>query len=277
VTDGPACPSLRWRTRSIGDEPTVEDWASLSESDVARAASLTHPAAMTRFVATRALLRATVVQHRPELARAVVVFDVTATGRLEVAGHPDLAVSSSHTVGSSRRGSFAAAAVADDGPVGIDVEPLDRRGQLPRPAAWLTPPELDDLAQLDGRAAHERGLHRLMLLHLWVAKEAALKAWPGPGSTSRRRIRISCHGRAPEAPTAQLRVPASRDASWCGAGVAVVDPTGPVGPVGPSPDPCRRARAPDPAPSRLRLEIHWYAIDDAYLVALAHGHTTDPT
>jgi phosphopantetheinyl transferase len=257
VTDGPACPQLVWRTQAIGDDASVQDWASLAEPDVARAASFTNPAAMTRFVATRALLRATVVQLRPELTDATVAFAVAPTGRLEVVGHPELAVSSSHTR------SFAAAAVAADGPVGIDVEPLGR-GPLPRPAAWLTASELDDLAHLDVRAAHEQDLHRLMLLHLWVAKEAALKAWPGPGSTTRKRIRILCEQERRGGSIAGEPAPAG--AAWCGAGAAVVEP------ADPPPDPARRPRPAAALPPALRLDIGWYAVDDAYLVALAHRH-----
>jgi phosphopantetheinyl transferase len=257
VTDGPACPALVWRTHAIGDDASVQDWASLSEPDVARTASFTNPAALTRFVATRALLRAAVVQLRPDLTHTTVAFAVTPTGRLEVVGHPDLAVSSSHTR------AFAAAAVAADGPVGIDVEPLSR-GPLPRPAAWLTPSELDDLAHLEARAAHEQDLHRLMLLHLWVAKEAALKAWPGPGSTTRKRIRILCEQERRGETTAAEPAPA--DASWCGAGAAVVEP------ADPPPDPARRPQRAAAVPAALRLDIGWYAVDDAYLVALAHRH-----
>jgi phosphopantetheinyl transferase len=255
VSAAPAvCAGLTWRTRWIGDAPTVDDWASLSEPDAARAAGCTHPAAMTRFVATRGLLRATVVERRPELARTSVVFEVMPTGRLEVAGHPDLAVSSSHTR------SFAVAAAADDGPVGIDVEPLDR-AELPRPAAWLTPQELDSLAHLEARAPHETDLHRLMLLHLWVAKEAALKAWPGPGSTGRRRIRISCSERR----RADTGVVVPSDAAWCGTGEAAVEPDV-VEPIADA-----RGGASQTGRALLRIGIAWYAIADAYLVALAHG------
>jgi hypothetical protein len=273
VTGVTACASLVWRARRIGAEPSVDDWAGLCGHDVPRAAGLTHPAAMTRFVVTRALLRATIVQLRPELARTTIAFDVAPSGRLEVVDHPELAVSSSHT------GTFAVAAVAADGPVGIDVEPLDR-GELPRPEAWLTPQELAGVTTLDAHTPHETDLHRLMLLHLWVAKEAVLKAWPGPGTTGRRRIRISC----PEAPCADVETarPAAgppgrgagrrddRDAthgptgaSWCGDGEAVVAPAAASAVTSPS--------GPGADGPTLDLGVDWFVID-AHLVALAHRH-----
>jgi hypothetical protein len=241
------CPSLHWRTCPIGDTPTVDDWASLTDADVARAAEITCAAAMTRFVVARVLLRAVVLDLRPGLAARDLAFAATPTGRLEVVGHPELAVSSSHTT------ALAAAAAADDGPVGVDVEPLDR-SELPRPTAWLTPEELEGIGHLDGRAAHEAELHRLMLLHLWVAKEAALKAWPGPGRTGRRRIIISCtEGQAGTSPSA------GRDhAPWCGAGVAVVRPLD--------------GGAED---LQLRIGLDWYVTDDAHLVAIAHRRVPD--
>lgn len=248
MSAGAVCPGLSWATRTIGDEASPEDWASLSEPDVATAADFTNPAAMTRFVATRALLRALVVQRRPALARADVTFVVSPSGRLEVAGHPDLAVSSSHTR------SFAAAAVAEDGPVGIDVEALGR-DDVPRPAAWLTPAELAGLEHLEGQVGHEADLHRLMLLHLWVAKEAVIKAWPGPGGTTRRRIEIRCH----EEPAGQgVRGPRpARVAGWCGAGEAAAEGQGP-----------RAGGAPD----TVRFDLAWYIVDDAFLLAIAHRH-----
>jgi hypothetical protein len=279
VTGVTACASLVWRARHIGAEPSVDDWAGLSGPDVPRAAGFTHPAAMTRFVVTRALLRATIVQLRPELARTTIAFDVAPSGRLEVVDHPELAVSSSHT------GTFAVAAVAADGPVGIDVEPLDR-GELPRPAAWLTPQELAGVTTLDAHTPHETDLHRLMLLHLWVAKEAVLKAWPGPGTTARQRIRISCRetpcaevetgrpatGRPATGPPGRVAArraggdatPPPPGASWCGDGQGVVAPGVAWAATTPS-------GSPGSDGPTLDLGVDWYVID-SHLVALAHRH-----
>jgi hypothetical protein len=275
------CPSLRWRTRPIGDSPTVDDWASLVDADVSRAAEITCAAAMTRFVVARALLRSVVLDLRPGLAVRDLAFAATPTGRLEVVGHPELAVSSSHTT------ALAAAAAADDGPVGIDAEPLDRT-ELPRPTAWLTREELEGIGHLDARASHEAELRRLMLLHLWVAKEAALKAWPGPGRTGRRRIVISCTGgqagtsepgRMPVLGRSAATVGTTEPTQppWCGDGVALVCPLdgevvddppgrGGAGSTG------SRSASPAPTDHPLRIGIDWYVTDDAHLVAVAHRH-----
>jgi phosphopantetheinyl transferase (holo-ACP synthase) len=255
--------------RTIGDEPSVDDWGALTDADLARAARFTHVGAMTRFATGRALLRATVAQHQPDLAPESVRFEVTPSGRLDVAERPELRVSLSHT------GSVAVAAVSDAGPVGIDVEPLDRR-ELPRPSAWLTPEELEGLAHLDAHTPHEAELHRLMLLHLWVAKEAALKAWTGRRSTTRRRIRIACpaepcgDGPPPEppdrgasaasAPIAADAADRPRDARWCGSGEALV--TG-------QDEPQHAHVASGPLRSSI-MRLDWYVIRDGYLVALAH-------
>jgi 4'-phosphopantetheinyl transferase len=235
-----------WRCRPIGDEPSACDWAALSDADLARAAGLTHPTVMTRFVVSRALLRETLGRLRPDLrvgpegAADLVDLAVHPSGRLRVVDHPDLAVSLSHTVG------LATAAVSDAGPVGIDVEPMGRT-DLPPPASWLTPQECDELAHAE---AH---LRRLALLHLWVAKEAALKAAPGPGIACRRRIRIGCLAggadvrAGPGPPVAAHPVDGPEDASWCGAGCASVAM----------------------AASEASLAIDWYALGDHYLIALA--------
>jgi 4'-phosphopantetheinyl transferase len=237
-----------WRSRPIGDEPSASDWAALSDADLARAADLTHPTVMTRFVVSRALLRETIGRLRPDLrvgpkgATELIDLAVEPSGHLRVAGHPELAVSLSHTVG------LATAAVSDVGPVGIDVEPMGRT-DLPPLASWLTPEECEELARAE---AH---LRRLALLHLWVAKEAALKAAPGPGIAWRRRIRVGCMAggaavRAdPGAPVAAVDGP--DHASWCGAGSASVAM----------------------AASEATFAIDWYALADHYLIALAGAAT----
>lgn len=170
---------LVWQTRPIHDAPRPDDWAWLTEADLARAARITHPSAMTRFVTARALLRELLSVVRPDLDPARLRIETEPSGRPYVAEQPHLHVSISHTNG------LAAAAVAGAGPIGIDVERLDR-DDLPSPSVWLAPAELPQLRRIDVE------LRRLALLHRWVAKEAAIKAHPFPQQAERRRIALIC-------------------------------------------------------------------------------------
>jgi 4'-phosphopantetheinyl transferase EntD len=172
-------PRLVWQTRPIHHEPRPDDWAWLGEEDLARAAAITHPSAMARFVAARALLRELLAVSRPDLDPARLRIDSEPSGRPYVAGQPHLHVSISHTDG------LAAAAVAPSGPIGIDVERLDRR-DLPPPRMWLAPAELPALTRIDAE------LRQLALLHRWVAKEAAIKAHPYPQLAQRLGIVLTC-------------------------------------------------------------------------------------
>jgi phosphopantetheinyl transferase (holo-ACP synthase) len=260
---------LLWRTRPIGAEPTVSDWALLGEADGCRAARFTHPAGLTRFVVGRALLRETIGLLRTDLAATPFEIEVEASGRLRVAGHPKLAISLSHTDG------LAVAVVAEGGSVGIDVEAMDRE-DLPRASMWLTGEEEGALAHLEPQ------LRRLALLHLWVAKEAALKGATGPGVATRRRIAIGCShageghdlgigpvagppaGQVPDAPGAE--VPTT--ASWCGTGHATIDQR-----VGSHTQQPHHTQVADSEPCRLAID--WFALADRFLIAVASEPVAD--
>ncbi len=154
---------LVWRTCPIRDLPQDLGTLGLPASDHARAASVADPAARRRFLGGRAVLRATITELCPDLDGRTVTIAVAPTGRPSIAERADLHVSVSHTRG------LAAAAVSTGGPVGIDVEPLERTA-LPPGRAWLTRGEQARLA------AHPPSEQHRQLLRLWVAKEATLKA-----------------------------------------------------------------------------------------------------
>ena len=166
-----------WRTCPIRDEPGDSDWASLTAPEADRAAAIAHPAARTRFVVGRALLRRTIAELRPELAERPIDLVVEPSGQPHVAGHPELGISLSHTIG------LAAAAVCADGAVGIDVE-RRTRSDLPPPDMWMTPGEQQRLAAVEPADV------RVWLLCLWVAKEATMKACDAWGLVSRRNLEI---------------------------------------------------------------------------------------
>jgi 4'-phosphopantetheinyl transferase EntD len=168
---------VRWRSRRVGPAPAAGDAAVLSPADRRRAARIRSPAVRARFVAGRALLREVVAELAPELDPRAFAVEVAPSGRLTIAGRPDLGVSVSHTRG------FVVAAVCRGRDVGIDVEPLGRRG-LPPSAAWLTTAEERELADLPPQTRREA------LLRRWVAKEATLKACDRTRPVTRRAIEV---------------------------------------------------------------------------------------
>lgn len=295
ATASPATTGLVWRTRPIGDEPSVDDWAWLPEQDACHAARFTNHATMTRYVTGRALLRETLARLRPGIHAHDVVLEAEPSGRLVVVGHDDIAISLSHTRG------LAVACATSAGPVGIDVEPLDRQ-DLPRSQVWLTPVEAHTVASLDPY------LRRLALLHLWVAKEAVIKALPGPDPAWRRRIHIACGGdlercrslhgsRVGGASGSRLadsrgcldevRLTAHAGGPREGRSSRGVGRYADTGPPWGQPDlprdlpvdarRCGSGRAVHERPPNerapsggvQRLQVEWYALDDRYLVALA--------
>jgi phosphopantetheinyl transferase len=167
------------RTRPVDERSPPHDGAlaGLGADERARARAIGDPRARARFVAGRQLLRDTLAELRPPLRHVDDLFDIDRTGRVHVGGHPDLAVSISHTRG------LVAVAVATDGPVGIDVEPTGR-GELPPPAAWLGERERR------WAAACPEALRRAWLLQRWVAKEAVLKLGGPAGTVTRRGIEV---------------------------------------------------------------------------------------
>jgi len=156
--------ALAWRTCPIRDLPDDLGTLDLPASDHARAASIADPAARRRFLGGRVVLRATITELCPDLDGRTVTIAVAPTGRPSIAGHADVHISVSHTRG------LVAAAVSTAGPVGIDVEPVARTA-LPPGRAWLTHAEQARLAPHPPREQHR------LLLRLWVAKEATLKAY----------------------------------------------------------------------------------------------------
>ena len=163
-------------TCPIRNEPSGSDWASLTEPEAERAAAIAHPAARTRFVVGRALLRRTILELRPDLGTQPIELVLEPSGRPHVDGHPELGISLSHTIG-------LAAAVCSAGAVGIDVE-RRTRNDFPPPDAWLTPDERQRLAAVAPADA------RVWLLRLWVAKEATMKACDAWGLVTRRQLEV---------------------------------------------------------------------------------------
>jgi 4'-phosphopantetheinyl transferase len=199
-----------WRTRPIPATPSDTDGGSLSERDRARARRIAHPAARTRFVVGRVLLRDTVAELDPRLASAPLDLEVSPTGHLAVAGRPDLHVSVSHT-----RGLAAAAASAGDD-VGIDVEPLNR-GDLPPSDVWLTATEERRLRSLAPSARQRE------LLRLWVAKEAVMKALDGRREVTRRTIEVdAASGSAADAGSWSGEPAHLATLRWCAVGEGFV-------------------------------------------------------
>jgi phosphopantetheinyl transferase len=166
------------RTRPV-DERTVlrAGLARLGADEQLRARGIRHPGARARFVAGRRLLRDTLAELRPALRDVDDLLDVDPTGLVSVRGHPDLAVSISHTPG------LVAVAVSTAGPVGIDVESTGRAGLPPTPA-WLGERERG------WAAACPEALRRAWLLQRWVAKEAVLKLGGPAGTVTRRGLEV---------------------------------------------------------------------------------------
>jgi 4'-phosphopantetheinyl transferase len=184
---------LVWRARPIPAVLGRADHARLHPGDATRAALIAHPAVRARFVVARALLCDTVAALRPALDPATIEVAVEPSGRPRVAGHDDLHVSVAHTRG------LAVAVAAEEGPVGIDVEPL-ARDDLPPTCVWLTAAERGRLGEL------QPGERRPWLLHLWVAKEAVIKASSVGGPVPRAAVEVDVEGGLATGPvTASLR------------------------------------------------------------------------
>ncbi|MCX4751288.1 4-phosphopantetheinyl transferase [Kitasatospora sp. NBC_01287] len=116
------------------------------------------PARRADVTAARLLLRRCVAEQLGCLIAEVTIgqvcpeCDAPGHGRPYLPGRPDTGISLSHADG-------MVAVAAGPGPVGIDLEPLDR--PLPRPLHRLFPQATGDPARL---------------LRLWVRREAELKS-----------------------------------------------------------------------------------------------------
>ena len=135
------------------------DDATLSFAERRRAEAMRADAVRHRYVHGRAALRR-ILGEWLDLSPADVPIE-RADGPIRLTGYPDCHVSLSHT------GEFVAVAVADDGPVGIDIESTDRHHDRV-PDVALTPRKVASAAMVVGE--------RLAPLAVWVAQEAAMKA-----------------------------------------------------------------------------------------------------
>lgn len=173
-------------------------WALLSPEEAERAGRLRFDLDRRRFVRRRALLR----------LRLGAWLDAPAIGIALLAGpdgKPRLAGDPVH-FNLSHAGGFAALALSQAGPVGVDLEQSARAGGLISHAdAWLTAGE----AQALERAPEEERAARM--LDFWTAKEARMKLTGEGLSLDPRRVELALEGgrpvgyRRPETPAAALR------------------------------------------------------------------------
>jgi 4'-phosphopantetheinyl transferase len=139
----------------------------LSAQELARAERFRFARDCRLFIAARSHLRQVLSRHAP-IPPADWKFQLTASGRPEIA--PGLLVGALHFSVSHTYG-LVAVLVGDVPDIGVDVERLDRTGDL-RPMAQsnLTRREKDSLAHLTETEYRER------FLQLWTLKEAYAKA-----------------------------------------------------------------------------------------------------
>jgi 4'-phosphopantetheinyl transferase len=141
-----------------------EDLQVLSTDERRRAASIRHPAARTRFVTGRALLRRLVARVQGTLA-ADIRLAAEPWGRPWLPDHPGLAISCSGT-----RGLVVAGVATAVSGLGVDVERTDR-WPLPPDERWCSAREL---AWLDH--CPDEDTKRVSAIVLWTGKEATAKA-----------------------------------------------------------------------------------------------------
>lgn len=171
--------------------PWLEDAAGLLDAaDTARALR-------QRNASHREDLTLTYALHRLLLGARTGVDAVAVPLVRDALGCPRLRDSPMHT-SLSHSGGWAAMAVTAAGPVGVDMEPIDRRAVMPEIAERLCHPS--EFAALAGLASSERAA---ALLELWVRKEALLKA---AGVGMAREMDTFC---APDGSVQQLSPPES--------------------------------------------------------------------
>jgi 4'-phosphopantetheinyl transferase len=137
----------------------------LAPGEVRRAAAFPVPAVRAAFVAARDLLR-TLVAQWSGVSPSEVTIERTEAGAPLVVGHPEVGCSISHA------GAVAVVALRTAGPVGIDIEPVDRQ-LLDVDALLPVACTGAEGAAIRALPVHERTAR---FLSLWTGKEAVLKA-----------------------------------------------------------------------------------------------------
>lgn len=156
----------RWRELTADDHDASGQWRErLAPGEIHRAAAFPVPAVRAAFVAARDLLRALVAQWSG-LSPSEVTIERTEAGAPLIAGHPEVGCSISHA------GAVAVVALRTAGPVGIDIEPVDRQ-LLDVDALVPVACTGAEGAAIRALPVHERTAR---FLSLWTGKEAVLKA-----------------------------------------------------------------------------------------------------
>ena len=160
---GPAGSVLLRLELALDREPDAQSFASLARHERDRAARFVRREDRVRFVAARAALR----EH---LATALGVNAADVPVELDERSKPFVTgLKGSFSIAHS--GAITLLAFRDDGPVGVDVEWMNRRSKLSdiEPSVF----HLEELQRLAGLAENDRAE---LFFDLWVRKEAALKA-----------------------------------------------------------------------------------------------------
>jgi 4'-phosphopantetheinyl transferase len=152
----------------ISDSATLENWTSwLDVQEIARLRKLQNPVHRHRFLVSHALARA-VIGNRLQCPPESIVFGCLSQGKpfvsLPQAQHY-CHFNLTHTH------EMAAIALSSHGPVGIDVEWLERRGpEVGLAQRFFTENEYQDILKQPESEQHRR------LLSYWTLKEAYIKA-----------------------------------------------------------------------------------------------------
>lgn len=144
----------------------IERWEGwLTDQERARRRAFVREVNRHEYLVTRALVRSTLSRYRPRSA-ADWQFAINEFGRPRVEPPCGLDFNLSNTT------HLVACAVREGGEIGVDVEPLDRGGEVLEVAETVfSPRELAELAALDDHAAR-----RERALDLWTLKESYIKA-----------------------------------------------------------------------------------------------------
>ncbi|MBI5853261.1 MAG: 4'-phosphopantetheinyl transferase superfamily protein [Planctomycetes bacterium] len=140
----------------------------LDDEERARAARFANASTLRDFVLGRWLMRSELAKWTGALA-AGWRFPLDAHGR-PIPRHRDRTAPDTPSINLSHGGGLVAVVVASDGPVGIDVESVDRELPSRRLDRFLSQEEHAALAGLEPLARRER------FWRIWTLKEALLKA-----------------------------------------------------------------------------------------------------